>query len=181
MDRARQRADRAIADAAAAHVNAARAEDAAADRGVGDVEEHRRRAAEHRVAVWKAALRVDSAGRKLVNRAVMVELSALARRRTPVRESVYRLLVGPPLRPWTVGELFREMDGARPQRADAVREVMYVLMADGALTTVRGNRTLTVALTAPGDVALRSLLGSWRMPPVQAGGGCGPVGFDPLP
>ena len=160
-DLARHWTGRIRAEAAAAHVKAARVAEAAADQGVGDVGEHRRRAAEHRVAVVKAARRLGSTDCSLVDRAVLVELSGLARRRNPVRESVYRLLVGPPLRPWTVGELFREMDDARPQRPDSVREVVYVLMADGALTRVRGSRTLTMALTAPGEVALRNLLGCW--------------------
>ena len=165
-DVARRRTDRARAEAAAAHVLAARVAEAAASRGVGDVEEHQRRAAQHRAAVLKAARQVDSAGRSIVDRAVLVELSALARRRTPVRESVYRLLVDPPVRPWTVAELFRELDGARPLRPDGIRDVLYVLLAEGALTTVRGSRALTAALTPPGEVALRSLLRSWGLSPV---------------
>ena len=163
---ARQRIDRIRVEAAAVHALAARAEKAAAGRGVGNVEEHRRRAAQHHAAVMKAAGQLDSAGRSLVDRAVLVELSALARRRTPVRESVYTLLVHPPVRPWTVGELFEELDGTRPQRPDSVRDVLYVLLADGALTTVRGTRALTTALTPPGEVALRGLLWSWTRSPV---------------
>src|SRR5215475_4155700 len=58
-DLARQLADDARAGVAAAHAKAACVEERAADRGLGDVEEHRRRAAEHRVAVLKAALQLD--------------------------------------------------------------------------------------------------------------------------
>jgi hypothetical protein len=57
------------------------------------------------------------------------------------------------------------MDGARPQRLDTAREIVYVLLADGALTTVKGHRTLTILMTAPGEAALRNPLGSWATAP----------------
>src|SRR5262249_22131218 len=81
-DSARGRADRARAEATAAHIRAARLEDRAADRGVGNVSEHRRRAAEHRMAALKAGLTIDSTLSNAVHGSAAVTLSALARRRT---------------------------------------------------------------------------------------------------
>jgi hypothetical protein len=88
-------------------------------------------------------------------------LSPLARRRTPLRESVYGLLVRQPTRSWTVAALCGELDGGSRTCRDRVRAVLYVLLADDALTTVRGHSAFTVALNEQGETALRTLLAGW--------------------
>jgi hypothetical protein len=97
----------------------------------------------------------------VVGTAVMAALSPLARRRTPLRESIYRLLSRRPGRSWTVAALCVELDGSTRRSRNAVRDALYVLLADGALTTVNGQRALTVELTTHGDIALRALLAKW--------------------
>jgi hypothetical protein len=97
----------------------------------------------------------------VVGTAVMAPLSPLARRRTQLRESIYRLLARRPGRSWTVAALCVELDGSTRRSRNAVRDVLYVLLADGALMTVNGQRALTVELTTHGEVALRALLAKW--------------------
>src|SRR5215472_14236005 len=93
--------------------------------------------------------------------AVTATLSPLARRRTQARESVYRLLALRPPRSWTVAALCGELDGSTRQSPNAVRDVLYVLLADDALTIVKSQRGFTVELTRQGEVALRTLLAKW--------------------
>jgi hypothetical protein len=79
-----------------------------------------------------------------------------------LRESIYALLVRSPTKSWTVRDLCGELgDGTRAFN-DRVREVLYVLLADEALMTVAGHRSLTVALTEAGETALRSLVAGWN-------------------
>jgi len=88
-------------------------------------------------------------------------LSLLARRRTAIRELVYRLLVRSPTRSWTVAQLARELGTTN----DRVRSVLYVLLADNAVVTVPGQRQLTMALTENGEQSLRWVLARWRPQP----------------
>jgi hypothetical protein len=75
---------------------------------------------------------------------------------------VYRRLVDAPSRHWTVGELSEDIGAGVRGRPDGIRSVLYVLLADRVLTTIPGQRALTVALTLSGVRALRVLLTSWH-------------------
>jgi hypothetical protein len=81
-------------------------------------------------------------------------------RHSPVRERVYHVLLSAPGREWTVRDLAA---ATGPEvSASAARDIVYTLIAAAAMSTVPGNRAVTVRLTNEGLNQLRSIATAWQ-------------------
>jgi hypothetical protein len=89
-------------------------------------------------------------------------LSSLATRRTTLKEHVYSLLVAEPHRIWSVAEVRSGISPDARASIDAVRDILYVLISDGAAVASTSAGAVTIFLTADGIQALRATLGTWR-------------------
>lgn len=77
------------------------------------------------------------------------------------RAIVYRVLTSRVQEPWTVRALQQALPQEAGVRNEAVRTVIYLLLADGIVEPVAGQRALTVRVTAEGYVFLSGVLAHW--------------------
>ena len=81
-------------------------------------------------------------------------------RHTPIKERVYRVLLRSSGEDWTVRTL-TDATGSDISTG-SVRDIIYMLIAAGAMTVVPGNQAITVRLSAAGLVRLRSVERAWQ-------------------
>ncbi|WP_191842700.1 hypothetical protein [Catellatospora chokoriensis] len=87
--------------------------------------------------------------------------------RSAARAVVYTVLTSDVQQSWTVRTLQQALPQDKGVRLEAVRSVVYLLLADGLVEPVAGQRALTVRLTAAGAEFLGDVLASWSGPDPQ--------------
>ena len=81
-------------------------------------------------------------------------------RHTPIKERIYRVLLGYPGEEWTVRTLTTAAGSGIG--SSSVRDTIYMLIAAGVVTVVPGNQAITVRLNATGLIRLRSIEKTWQ-------------------
>ncbi|GAA1392964.1 hypothetical protein GCM10009662_00520 [Catellatospora coxensis] len=80
------------------------------------------------------------------------------------RAVVYGVLASGLQQSWTVRGLHQALPRDAVVGTEAVRAVIYLLLADGFVEPVAGQRALTVRLTAVGHQFLAGVLAQWGKP-----------------
>lgn len=95
--------------------------------------------------------------------------SHLTRTHSPAREAIFLLLLGSPHQEWTVRLAMDALGDRSKVSIEAVRATLYVLLADGILTTVCGRPGVSMRLTSGGITTLAHVVAGWRRESHQNG------------